>query len=254
MVRRVKKCKVNFISFSLFGANPMYHVGAIRNAEQIRKFYPGFVPVFYIGPGVPDLCIKGLEKLGAKLVYDIDANKIPDMMMWRFAALEIPQADIVLVRDADSRFSDREVHAVEQWLKSDRLFHVMRDYAGHCTTIMAGMWGWKKELGPLGMYDELVNWFQQDPGRAKTTNDQQFLARVVWPKIKHSVMQHDSFFRDRYPGAIPFPDGDKSVSGSFVGEVIYENEKPQKYTRQARRAGKRADEIVWSNEECAKYE
>ena len=43
---------MNYISFSLYGTNPKYHIGAIRNAEQIKKFYPDFVPLFYIGPGM----------------------------------------------------------------------------------------------------------------------------------------------------------------------------------------------------------
>lgn len=245
---------MNYVSFSLFGSGSKYLVGAVRNAEQIKRFYPGFVPVFYIGPGVPDLCVRSLEKLGAKIFHGTDISKLPNMRMWRFIALEIPDADTVLVRDADSRISYREVRAVQQWIKSDQLFHVMRDYSAHGTSIMAGMWGWKKELGDLGMCVELVSWFQQDPERAKDIGDQRFLHQVIWPKVKHSVMQHDSFFRDTYPGAVPFPDGDKSVSGLFVGEVIDENEKPQKYVRQARRAGKRAEEIVWSDAECAPYE
>lgn len=238
---------MNYVSFSLFGADPKYCVGSIRNAEQTSRFYPGFVPVFYIGSGVPNSCIKSLEKLGAELFFCREQNE----KMGRFLAIENPQADIVLVRDVDSRFSTREVRAVEQWLKSDRLFHVMRDYAGHNTTIMAGMWGWKKELGDLEMSGELA---KQDPNRAKVISDQPFLSEVIWPKVNHSVMQHDSYFRDRYPGAIPFPDGDIVPNGSFVGEVIDENEKPQKYVRQARRAGKRAEEIVWSDKECAPYE
>lgn len=247
---------MNYVSFSLFGPNPKYHVGAIRNAEQITRFYPGFIPLFFVGPGVPVMCLAKLEKLGAK-ISDQDVSKVvgfPNTIangkIWRCLGIEEPQADIVLVRDVDSRFSDRETRAVQQWLKSDKLFHVMRDYSGHNTTIQAGMWGWKKELGTLGMRDSLLKWTQS----SKEVSDQHFLHEVIWPKVKHSVMQHDSFSRDKYPGAIPFPDGDKSVSGSFVGEVIDENEKPQKYIRQARRAGKWAHEIVWSDAECAKYE
>lgn len=249
---------MNYVSFSLFGTDPKYHVGAIRNVEQIKRFYPGYVPLFFVGPGVPEVCIKKLEKAGAKfsgqdlskLTYFETARPKWSLKMIRFLGIEEPDADIVLVRDVDSRFSERETNAVKQWLKSDKLFHVMRDYSGHNTTIMAGMWGWKKELGTLGMHDLVLNWYQDH----RDVSDQHFLHAVIWPKIKHSVMQHDSFYRDKYSGAIPFPDGDKSVSGSFVGEVIDENEKPQKYIRQARRAGKWAHEIVWSDAECAKYE
>jgi len=242
---------MNYVSFSLFGDRPDYCVGAIRNAEQIKKFYPGFVPLFYTGPGVPESCLEELKKLGSKF-SSLDASKITSLRMWRFAGIEETDASIVLVRDVDSRFSDREVRAVEQWIESDELFHVMRDYSGHNTLIMAGMWGWKKRLGTLGMSDLMANYLEQNP--AHSGSDQWFLSDIIWPKIKHSVMQHDSFFRDRYPGAIPFPNGDDSPEGLFVGERVDANENPEKFVRQARRVGKRADEIVWSNELCEPFE
>lgn len=232
---------MNYVSFSLFGEHPRYWVGALRNAEQISRFYPGFVPVFFVGSGVPDSCIKALEESGVKLVCGTDINEIPNPKMWRALAIEIPDADVVLVRDVDSRISDREVRAVQQWLKSDKLFHVMRDYSGHGAHIMAGMWGWKKALGTLDMYDSLSKWVQK---ASYENSDQPFLAETVWPKIKHSVMQHDSFFRDTFTDAIPFPDGDVSKDGAFVGEVIDENEMPHKYVRQARAAGKAVEEMV----------
>lgn len=236
---------MNYVSFSLFGTDPKYYVGASRNAEQVNQFYPGFVPVFYIGPDVPESCTKSLEGIGAKLIYiGDDINKIPNGRIWRALAIEIPQADIVLSRDVDSRISDREVRAVRQWMESDRLFHVMRDYSGHGDFIMAGMWGWKKELGPLGMRDEVVEWYRGDPSRAKPIGVQRFLGERIWPKVKHSVMQHDTFFRDQHPGAIPFPDGDKSESGLFVGEIIDEKGRPQKYVRQARAAMKRVEALT----------
>lgn len=237
---------MNYVSFSLFGTDPKYHVGAIRNAEQIRQYYPGFVPLFYLGPGVPGACIEKLKTLGARFLSR-GASKIANLKLLRFAAIEEPDAEIVLVRDTDSRFSYREADAVKQWIESDKLFHVMRDYTGHNMDIPGGMWGWKKELGTLGIYDAMLKW-SSDPN-----GDQHFLSEVIWPKIKHSVMQHDTFSRGRYPGAMPFPGGDESNSGFFVGEVVDENETPQKYVRQARRAGKQAHEIVWSNELCEPF-
>lgn len=234
---------MNYVSFSLYGTCSRYHIGAIRNAEQINRFYPGFTPLFYIGPGVSGALVEELEKLGAQTLR-MDIEKIPNLRMWRFAALEVPQADVVLVRDADSRFSDRESRAVEQWIKSDRLFHVMRDYSGHGGIIQAGMWGWKKELDALRIQDEMVKFLKSPHDGNEDGWDQKFLAEVIWPKIKHSVMQHDSFSRDRYPGSIPFPDGDASIDGSFVGEIINESEMPQKYVRQARAAGKGVEEIM----------
>lgn len=46
-------------------------------------------------------------------------------------------------RDLDSRFSDREYAAVQDWLKSDKVFHVMRDHPLHDFSIFGGLWGSK---------------------------------------------------------------------------------------------------------------
>ena len=51
--------------------------------------------------------------------------------------------DLFASRDLDSRFSDREFSAVEDWLRSDKDFHLMRDHIGHGTEILGGMWGVK---------------------------------------------------------------------------------------------------------------
>jgi hypothetical protein len=53
--------------------------------------------------------------------------------------------DIFLSRDLDSRFSEREVAAVDEWLKSEETFHVMRDHELHTNEMLAGMWGVKLE-------------------------------------------------------------------------------------------------------------
>lgn len=230
----------NYVSFSLYGSNPKYLVGAIRNAEQIKRFYPDFVPLFYIGPGVPESCVSDLEDLGAEVSYMRQESQISNLMMWRFLAVTKPNAGVVLVRDADSRFSERESRAVEQWLQSDKLFHCMRDYPAHDTLVMGGLWGWKKKLR-LAMYDDIVNWLRMSINTSAI--DQKFLAEIIWPGVEHTVLQHDSFFRDKYPGSIPFPDGDSTEDGSFVGEIFDEHDQPQQTCREARKLGKKSEDV-----------
>ena len=38
----------------------------------------------------------------------------------------------LLSRDTDSRIIPREKEAVNEWLASDRVFHIMRDHPAHC--------------------------------------------------------------------------------------------------------------------------
>ena len=41
----------------------------------------------------------------------------------------------------DTCLIEREIDAVQQWLKSDKLFHAMRDSPEHYTPILGGLWG-----------------------------------------------------------------------------------------------------------------
>ena len=51
--------------------------------------------------------------------------------------------DNFVSRDLDSLFSHREQAAVEEWLKSEKCFHIMRDHPAHDEVILAGLWGTK---------------------------------------------------------------------------------------------------------------
>lgn len=232
---------MNYVSFSLYGSNSKYLIGAIRNAEQIKKFYPDFTALFYVGSDIAKSWIDALVDRGARISY-IRTDRIKNPKMFRFFAVEKPNADVVLVRDTDSRFTERETRAVEQWLKSPQLFHCMRDYPAHDMPIMGGLWGWKRGL-KLNIFSEAADWSRQLHNKGKTS-DQGFLAEKIWPKVQHTVMQHDSFFRHKYAGSIPFPDGDRTPDGSFVGEVIDEHERPQQLCRDARFVGKRGEDLL----------
>ena len=55
------KQKKKVISFSLWGNNPIYTVGAIRNAELAQLIYPEWVCRYYIGHCVSDKILNKLE-------------------------------------------------------------------------------------------------------------------------------------------------------------------------------------------------
>ena len=64
-------------------------------------------------------------------------------MFWRFLAID--DSDVCISRDADSVVNEREVAAVNQWLDSDKQWHLMSDHRLHKKhRMMGGMWGFKK--------------------------------------------------------------------------------------------------------------
>lgn len=61
--------------------------------------------------------------------------------MTRFLAYDDPTVMHTMFRDLDSRFSPRELMAVNEWLRSDFGFHAMRDHPEHTTEVLGGMFG-----------------------------------------------------------------------------------------------------------------
>lgn len=184
----------NIISYSLFGAQPRYLEGALRNAIVARHLYPGWTPRFYIDDIVPMETRRALEREGAQLkqVPNLPAHRYG--LFWRFLVEDDPDVDLYLVRDADSVPSIREAVAVADWLASGQPFHVMRDFHTHSELVLAGLWGAHRGNIP-GLGKRILAFART---REKVLNsrvdDQLFLRREAWPFMRGRTFVQDSAF------------------------------------------------------------
>ena len=73
-------------------------------------------------------------------VTEVVRNGTPSLfaMTWRFLPLLDDMVDMFMSRDADSLILQREVDAVQEWLSSDKAFHIMRDHGLHCIAMLGG--------------------------------------------------------------------------------------------------------------------
>jgi len=186
------------ISFSLFGRehNRPFFAGALANVIEARRFYPGWFCRFYVGPYVTETQRRLLVEEGAEVVGCNDDEGWRGLF-WRFLAAGDPEVSVFLSRDTDSRFTDREVAAVREWLDSGRSAHVMRDHPYHNVPMLGGMWGVRGGVLP-DIADLIAAW----PDQLRKGTDQDFLGSIVYPRIAGSVMAHDEFFAyeaDRRP-------------------------------------------------------
>ena len=55
-----------------------------------------------------------------------------------FAHSPHPQVDLFMSRDLDSVPTQREADAVEEWLRSGKTLHVMRDHPSHTFPMLGG--------------------------------------------------------------------------------------------------------------------
>ena len=210
------------LTFSLWGNNPIYNIGAIKNAELVKIFYPDFECWFYIHKAtVPFEAIEKLSNIdNTKIIFkDGDLNNCKPAM-WRFEAIDDQDVEIMMSRDTDTRILLREKLAVDQWLNSDKIFHIMRDHPYHGEAIMGGMFGIKKNkiienwIDKINNYNENINSYGYD---------QFFLRNYIYPYIIDYAMIHASFSKFEDDKCIDFPINYDEYY-DFVGQYVYAND------------------------------
>lgn len=208
-----------YVSMSLFGNDPKYTVGALRNASLMQKFYPGWKMIVYHDMKVPRDVLEQLRDLQVKLV---DNNLIEgtNKTMWRFLVNDLVDCERYVVRDCDSRFNEREKWAVETWEKSGHPFHIMRDHPNHKDfKIPGGMWGSKR-----GFIENMAFLISKYPKNDTAYgHDQNFLKHCIWPKASTTALIHDSAL-DEIGNVRHFP---MRKNHRFVGEVFDQNDVPR---------------------------
>ncbi len=183
--------KTNVISFSLWGNNRRYLRGALRNVLLAPDIYPNWTVRLNVDDTVPSEFISLVKSLGAQVIMHPKTLSIKEKLCWRFEVANDSSVGYFLVRDADSVIGVREVNAVNEWLNSDKFFHVMRDWWTHTDLMLAGMWG-----GVAGVLPNLTELLKNYVSASvETPNiDQWFLRDRVWAYVRSSCMVHDRCF------------------------------------------------------------
>ena len=241
------------ISYALF--LPSHHEtlpdwlmnGMTANTEVAKLYYPDWVLRVYT-LNLSNSAIESLLQLSDRIEVvrchnhtllnqpyeSIPASRKPTArkMIPRFLAIDDPTVAVAIVRDADSRFSVRELLAVNQWLSSEQYFHCMRDHPFHLQPVMGGMFGMKRGWSQTTTMTQLIHQALQDfPHKAISgvEYDQAFLANYLWPVVKTSALCHDSDLqRCRNKGAavcMQFPLGPSNIEQEyFVGAAFQADE------------------------------
>ncbi len=194
---------MRLITFSLFGDNPLYCVGAVENARLAKEIYPDWKARFYVAQDVPSIYLDAIEEYNGDIVHCEKKNSY-DGLNWRFKPLNDPDVEYWISRDTDSRLSYREKNAVDEWLVSNKSAHLLRDCHNHGYTIMAGMFGINNKVfhAKYGLIDlENVNANYREA-------DQTLLQDKLWPLIKHDHVCHDHWRHTEIKGTPTYEEGD----------------------------------------------
>jgi hypothetical protein len=209
------------ISFSLWGNDQKYIIGALENIKLQKLIYPEWICRFYIHDLVSeDICNK-IKEENCEVVKKLENPFIKHMdapgMFWRFEVLKDKDVERFIVRDTDGRLTQREKNCIIDWERSKKEFHIIRDHPMHNTKIMGGMWGATYDFISRINYDDLILQFNNIKYINTYATDQEFLARMIYPLIKDSACIHDD--QDRYnEGARKIPH--LRINNEYIGQPI----------------------------------
>ena len=174
-------------SFSLYGNESIYSLGAINNAIKIREIFgEDWIIRFYVR-NVNSMILDKLNELECQVI-DMNDSNIKDGKFFRFLAIK--EDNIVFLRDCDSIVSYREKMMMTDFLNSNKKLHIIRDHPNHKEHIMAGLFGFN--CSGISNIREIIN-----DSNLKDLNqynvDQFFLSKFIYPKYKNNMLIHDSF-------------------------------------------------------------
>ena len=178
------------ISYSLYGKDLRFMVGAIKNAQLAQVFFPGFTVRFYVGASVPTWVRTTLDLFHNVEQINVDLPENSLARMWRFQAICDPTVDVVLSRDCDARLSLREAEAHQEFLDSGFGFHIIRDHpTGHGYLISAGMFACRTK--DLHFFQKI---WDETPLRDTYMQDKEFMAHQIYPHVAADCLIHDEYY------------------------------------------------------------
>jgi hypothetical protein len=129
----------------------------------------------------------------------------------RFFAIDEPNVNLMLVRDADSHVHWKDRWAINDFLASGKGAHMIRDHPFHTCPILAGLWGIRKGVLKESIRDIYERWTPVSAGSGTEPHgfgiDQNFLTLCIYRLIANDAIIHYSHDICMYAGEhlVKFP-------------------------------------------------
>jgi hypothetical protein len=117
------------VSFGLYGDNPKYVGGAVKNCELMGGVFPAWVMRVYHDKTVTARTLQQLKDAGCRLeLVEVTTGQKSATagMFWRFYVADDDTVQRWIVRDSDSRVNKRSANAVAEWFRSGYSFQLGR--------------------------------------------------------------------------------------------------------------------------------
>jgi hypothetical protein len=185
---------MNVVSYCLYGQDKAFQQGAMENLLLAKDFFPGWACRFYISQEVPNHFNNELTRAGAEVI-PMTRTSEADGMFWRFLPIADPEVNVFISRDLDARLCQRDRYVVDEWLRSNKTVHTIRDHPGHLWEIQGGLWGYR---GTNRLFAEKITEFLSSKADVRLYDDQIFLREYYYSLNLSDVFVHSDFIA--YPG------------------------------------------------------
>ena len=205
----------NIIAYSLWGDNPLYLEGAFRNVDLVEEHFPGWSIRIYHDHTVPAESLKPLSEHPLVETVSVESMNIKYGMFWRYCIADDKTVDRFIVRDLDDRLNKHDKAAVDEWMKTDYPYHIMRCVPVHNFFVMGGLWGAKPKELPFNM-GESIRHFELSADEHDKYRDQRFLGAYMYlPYARGNCLVHGLDFNFNSGEVREFP-------GSHLLGGVYE--------------------------------
>ena len=203
-----------------------YISGLEENVKIIQKYYPDWHIYLYHNEDF-DVSnveyIKQYERFETKLITDKSLNA----MQWRFLPNDDKDVELFIVRDVDSRITEREQVSVNEWIDSGKILHIMRDHPHHQYSILGGMWGMRNQIdfnmsqscvdyNKSNNYNPEIHWYEK-------WWDMNFLRDIIYPKYVNNSYINSETGHQSEEWSKPFTK--EREDRKFVGEIYLDKDK-----------------------------
>jgi hypothetical protein len=206
-------------SYCIYGKHEKYCLGMVKNIEQITTLFPDFEIWITLGNDVPNDYIQKYKTY--KNVHLIETAVTGGRLMtFRFFGIDDPTVDIMLVRDADSRFSERDIWCITHFIESEFKMFTIRDHKYHLREIMGGQCGIKKQLeGEITLREHYNEHVKSCADLDYYNNDQDFISKILYYPYKKDIIVYTSTQQFSEEVICPIPilrKNDKDFCGNVV--------------------------------------
>lgn len=190
-------------SYCIYGSYDKYCLGMIKNIEQIRKYFPDFEIWITIGNDIPINFIEQYKSYkNVCLIYtNFSSGRLTT---YRFFPIDDPTIDIMIVRDADSRFSELDIWCINNFIESSFKIFTIRNHIYHLREMMAGLCGIKnfKGINLKENYNQYIKDKDNISNIDSYQNDQDFIIRYLYYPYKkftiaytsHKIYPHENIY------------------------------------------------------------